>query len=169
VRIREAPATVMLESRSTITAALSLLDLDPFNYLQKAGRPVALADGRVEIDGMIDIILKKGLQPDEIGIKARGRLRDVRSDVLVPGRVLSAPDLAVDVTKNRLRIGGRGRRSRAGAAGCSPARTGRIAHAGRFATAARGNGQAGGEGQSPSTVTEHRRGLVKVLLAIKEQ
>lgn len=109
VRIRQAPAQVMLRARSTITAALSLLDLDPFNFLTKAGQPVTLADGRAEIDGAIDIVLKKGLQPEEVRVDARARLRDARSDKIVPGRVLAAKELDVRVADDMLRIEGPGR------------------------------------------------------------
>ena len=109
VRIKEAPARVNLRSQSTITAALSLLDLEPFRFLTKANRPVTMADGRAEVEGTIDIVLKKGLQPDEIGVAAQAELRNVRSDGIMPGRVLAAPSLRVDVTNDSLRIAGQGR------------------------------------------------------------
>lgn len=109
VRIRQAPAQVALNTRSTITAALALLDLEPFNYLQKVGRPATMADGRAAVQGQIDLILKQRLSPDEVGIRATAQLRDVRSEDIMPGRVLTAPALTVDVTKSRLRIGGQGR------------------------------------------------------------
>lgn len=109
VRIREAPATVMLRAKSTITAALSLLDLDPFNFLTRAGQPVTLADGRADIDGKIDIRLKKGLKPDEVQVVASARLLDTRSDKIVPGRVIAAKALDVTVENDLLRIEGPGR------------------------------------------------------------
>lgn len=109
VRIREAPAQVMLRAKSTITAALSLLDLDPFNFLTKAGQPVTLADGRAEIEAAIDIRLKKKLPPEEVKVDARARLLDARSDKVVPGRVIAARALDVTVADDRLRIEGAGR------------------------------------------------------------
>lgn len=108
VRIRETPARVRLRSRSSITAALSLLDLAPFGFLTKAGQPVTLATGQAEAEGTIDLILKRGLQTDEIGLSVQASLRDLRSEQIIPGRVLSAPQLSVDATTERLRISGAG-------------------------------------------------------------
>ncbi|WP_296763163.1 AsmA-like C-terminal region-containing protein [Sediminimonas sp.] len=109
VRIDEAPAQVYLRSRSTITAALSMLDLDPINALEKSDTPVALADGHAEVQATLDLRLKKHLQPDEVRFSARAGLSDVRSDKVVPGRVLAAPRLRVQADNDALSISGRGR------------------------------------------------------------
>ncbi|MTJ04310.1 MAG: hypothetical protein FH759_06405 [Sediminimonas qiaohouensis] len=109
VRIHEAPATVHLRSQSTITAALSMLDSDPLNFIEKAGQPVTLADGRAEVRASLALRLKKGLQPEEVVFSARGHLRDVRSDKIVPDRVLAAPLLAVEADNDEVTISGKGR------------------------------------------------------------
>lgn len=102
----EPPATVHLRAGSTVTAALSVLDMPPFHFLTKAHRPVTLADGRAAIDGTLDFPLKPHAQPDEIGFDITAVLSDLTSDVLVPGKVLRASALDVHVTHDELRITG---------------------------------------------------------------
>lgn len=109
VRIHEAPATVHLRSQSTITAGLSMLDSDPLNFIEKAGQTVTLADGRARVTGSLALRLKKGLQPEEVVFSARAHLSDVRSEKIVPDRVLAASVLEVEATNDELTISGKGR------------------------------------------------------------
>lgn len=109
IRIPGAPATLTLESDSTVTAVLALLDQEPLNYLTKAGRPVALADGRAKGRTVLTLPLRKGVQPDEVIFDAQVAVSDVRSDVLVPGRVLAAPSLTVSATNTGLQVQGAAR------------------------------------------------------------
>jgi hypothetical protein len=109
VAIKRGPARARLSLDSTVTAALSLLNEEPFGFLDKAGRPVALADGRAVLEGRLDFLLKPGLQPDEVAFDVGGTLRDVRSEVLVPGRVLAAAQLDVRAQNSSLTVGGQGR------------------------------------------------------------
>ncbi|SLN09722.1 AsmA family protein [Roseovarius litorisediminis] len=109
VRVNKAPARVRLQTDSTITAALSLLDEEPFQFLSKAGQPVTLADGRAQLKGRLDFLLKPKLQPDEVAFDVAGKLSGVRSETLVEGRVLAASELAVTVNNTRIEVGGVGR------------------------------------------------------------
>ena len=109
VRIKRGPAQTFLKIKSTITAALSLLDEEPFKFLQKAGQPVTLASGRTEISGRLDFLLKPKLQPKEVAFDLGGTLRSVRSDKLVPGRVIAASELGVSARNGLLSIAGEAR------------------------------------------------------------
>lgn len=109
VRIRRGPAQALIKTKSTITATLSLLDSEPFKFLQKADQPVTLASGRSEISGRLDFLLKPKLQPKEVAFDLEGVLRSVRSEKLVPGRVLVASELSVSARNGLLKIGGEGR------------------------------------------------------------
>ena len=109
VRIHEAPATVHLRSQSTITAALSMLDSDPMNFIEKAGQPVTLADGRAQVNASLALRLKKQLQPEEVVFSASAQLSDVRSEKIVPDRLLAAPRLDVTANNDELTISGKGR------------------------------------------------------------
>jgi len=109
VRIKKGPAEAHLRARGTVTAALSLLDSPPFRFLQKAGRPVTLADGRADLSGRLDFILKKKLTPEEVAFAVTGAIADMRSETLMPGRVLAAERLSVEADNDRLAIAGRAR------------------------------------------------------------
>ncbi len=103
------PARVEIKARSSVTAGLSVLDLEPFGYLTKAGRPVTLADGRAEVDAVLNLPLKKKVAPEEVRFTARAKLSGLRSDKLIEGRVLTAPTAVAEADNAGLRISGSGR------------------------------------------------------------
>ncbi|MFK7938002.1 MAG: AsmA-like C-terminal region-containing protein [Roseovarius sp.] len=109
VSLKQSPAIVRLRARSTVTAALSLLDSKPFEFLEKAGQPVTLADGRADIKGTLDFQLKRKVTPEDVRYDIAAVARDVRSETLVKGRVLAAPKLDITVKTGTLRISGDGR------------------------------------------------------------
>ncbi|VAV91744.1 Large exoproteins involved in heme utilization or adhesion, partial [hydrothermal vent metagenome] len=109
VRIKRGPAHALLQTSSTITATLSLLDEKPFRFMQKADQPVTLASGRATMSGRLDFLLKPKLQTKEVAFDLDGTLKSVRSEILVPGRVLVASELSVSARNDLLRIGGEGR------------------------------------------------------------
>ncbi|TNC71382.1 DUF3971 domain-containing protein [Rubellimicrobium roseum] len=100
-----APATVHLDAEGPVTAALSLLDQPPWRFLSGAELPVDLAEGRAEVGGTVDLFLGP-MQPDELRYDIAAVLSDVRTEVLVPGKVLTAESLAVAVTPDGIDIGG---------------------------------------------------------------
>lgn len=106
---KEAPAEVRLRTQSTVTAALSLLDSKPFGYMTKAGQPVTLADGRAEVEGLLRFRLKKKVAPEDVYYDIGALARDVRSEKLLPGRVLAAPRVTVKARDGELTIAGDGR------------------------------------------------------------
>lgn len=105
-RMRNAPASVDLRASSSVTAALSILNQRPFEFLDKANRPVTLADGRAEVSGRIDMRLKRRITNADVEFDMQADLRSVRSDTLVPGRQLAAARLQVDATREGLTISG---------------------------------------------------------------
>lgn len=108
IRIKPAPAQVTLVTRSSIPAALSLLDQPPFEFLTKAGQPTDIAEGRAEAVTTLDLVLKKKIAPSEVGYGVKARLRDVRSDRIVPGRVLEAAALDLRADPAGMVLSGRG-------------------------------------------------------------
>ncbi|QIE44621.1 hypothetical protein G5B38_03225 [Pseudohalocynthiibacter aestuariivivens] len=105
---KDSIAEVALETESTITAALALLDEKPFEFLSKQDKPVTLADGRARLSGQLKFPLEKKVGPDDVGFYIAGDLSEVRSSALVPGRVLSAAALTVNANNETLEIGGDG-------------------------------------------------------------
>ncbi|MWD30144.1 hypothetical protein E0K89_021970 [Aquicoccus sp. SCR17] len=112
LRIDKPPARVVIQAESTVTAALALLDNEPFEFLSKAGQPVTLADGHVRLEADLGLLLKKDLEPDEVSFAVAGEITDMRSETLVEGRVLAAPRLEVTADAEALRIAGQGRLGR---------------------------------------------------------
>ncbi|ETX29093.1 AsmA-like C-terminal region-containing protein [Roseivivax isoporae] len=106
---RQKPATgeLRLAAKGRATAALSLLDMEPLSLLQKAGRPVDIAEADVSVAGTLVRPLGPGVTLEDMELALEGTLRDVSSDALVPGRMLEAAALDLSVTNERVRVGGR--------------------------------------------------------------
>lgn len=105
---KPAVAKVSLVTRSDLTAALSLLDQDPFNFLSKAGQPVNLGVGLADLTAELTLPLKPRVTFPEITYTVSGKVRDFKSTAIVPGRVLAAPEVDVAVNTEGLQLSGRG-------------------------------------------------------------
>ncbi len=108
IRIKPAPAVVKLRTKSAIPAALSLLDQPPFEFLTKAGQPTDIAEGQAETDTTLRLVLAKKVDPKSVDYDVTARLTDVRSEKIVPGRVLAADELTLTASREGLEIAGRG-------------------------------------------------------------
>lgn len=109
VNRRPAPAQVRLAARGAITAVLSMLDSPNLRFLEKAGRPVDLAEGQAEVTARIDLPLQRPMPLEALRFAASARLQDVESTGIMPGRILRAPAMEVKADTNSLSIGGAGR------------------------------------------------------------
>ena len=113
LRIKDPPARFTLATDSTITAGLSLLDMKPFEFLTKAGRPVNLADGRMQLEVGLGLPLAKEVTIDQVAYDVRGTTGSMRSDQIIPGRTLASAGLEIMATPEGMSISG-------------PARVGRV-------------------------------------------
>ena len=109
---RPALAHVRINSESGVTAALSLLDQPPFRFLEKAGRPVDLGEGRAVMETELHLPLKPKVAPQEVDFTVKGVVSDFRSDRLVPGRTIVAPRLSLAADRKGLEVAGAGRLGR---------------------------------------------------------
>lgn len=105
---RPANAKIDLISSSSLTATLSLLDQEPFSFFSKAGQPVNLGDGTAKLTTSLRMPLKPKVQLDDVSFAVTGRIVDFTSPSLVPGRLLSAPEVAVTVDNDGLQLAGSG-------------------------------------------------------------
>jgi hypothetical protein len=105
---RPATAKITLHTSSSLTAALSLLDQPPFSFFSKAGQPVNLGDGRAELTATLFMPLKPKVQLPDVTYVVSGRIVDLTSPALVPGRILRAPEVSVAVDTKGLTLAGKG-------------------------------------------------------------
>jgi len=108
MRVRPSTGEFDLATESSIPAAMSLIDLPPLELLTKAGLRTDLAEGRARVEARIVLPLIKGVKLRAVDYQVGALMSDVRSDVLVPGRVLQSDSLALSASKGGMTIGGRG-------------------------------------------------------------
>ncbi|MGC1504832.1 MAG: DUF3971 domain-containing protein [Sulfitobacter sp.] len=101
------PAVVRLDARSSIVAALSLLNMPPLSVMDKAKLPVKLADGTAELTGTLALSLKRGTKP-KVTYHVQGDLLGMRSQVLVKDRTITAPRLALFAQNDGFSLTGKG-------------------------------------------------------------
>ncbi|MBF9036259.1 hypothetical protein HKCCE2091_18605 [Rhodobacterales bacterium HKCCE2091] len=105
---RNPDAHFELSVSGPVEAAGSLLSLPPVNLLADSELdPAALASGHAEVDVGLDLTFRRVIPRDEISFDAAGRLTGLRSDTLVPGRVLTASSLDLEVTPEVVALNGR--------------------------------------------------------------
>ena len=105
---KPARARIGVKAAGTVSAALSLLDQPPFEFMTKAKLPTDLGEGRAEVVGQIDMPLKKGVKIQDVDFDVTGNILGFTSDIVVPDRMLRADRLTVTVTPKGMDIAGRG-------------------------------------------------------------
>ena len=101
-------AEVTLRSQSNLTAALSLLNQPPFEFLTKAKRPVNLGQGRAALVTELRFPLKAKVLLEDVKYTVAGQISDFQSDILVPNRRVTAPLLQVIAGPEGLEVSGKG-------------------------------------------------------------
>ena len=106
VTIIGAPAEIRLKTQSSITAALSLLDHPPFQFISKGGFAPDVAQGSGTVSAEIGLPLIKDVPLDLITFQANADLTAVVSDKLVKGKTLTADKLSVFVDDAGVTVSG---------------------------------------------------------------
>ena len=101
-------AEISLQTESSITAALSLLDLKPFEIMHKAELPVDVAEGQARTQATISLPLLKVVALEDIAYSVTGTLHNMSSDHLVTDRFVSAERLELRASPEGVEIGGPG-------------------------------------------------------------
>lgn len=151
ISAKPAQAAIRLKTQSSITAALSLLDLPPFGFMSKAGQTPDIATGSAVVDTRLSVPLARRVELKDVDYAVTGTLSGVSSDRLVPGKTVRAPTLGLTADPSGLRIAG------AGTIGRVPFD---VAFSQGFGPEARGKSQiAGTVALSPDTIAEFGIGL----------
>lgn len=101
-----APAEFTLKINGSVTAALSILDQEPFKFLTKAAQPVNLAQGNTDITAVLKLPLKRKILNSDVDYQATAEVHNVSSDRLIKSRVLAASTLTVTANRTGLKIEG---------------------------------------------------------------
>lgn len=105
---RPAIAEITLKTRSSLTAALSLLDQPPFHFMTKADQPVDLGQGQAQIETHLQMPLQKKIALKDVTYQVAGQVTGFTSDTVVPGRHIAADVLSVAADTKGLTIAGAG-------------------------------------------------------------
>lgn len=108
VTLRPAMADISVVAKGGLTAALSLLNEPPFGFLDRAGLPVALGEGEAEARIRIALPLRRGVRIADLDLDVAAEITGVRSERLVPGRVMEADRLSLRATRAGMTITGPG-------------------------------------------------------------
>ncbi|SMX31624.1 YhdP family protein [Octadecabacter ascidiaceicola] len=100
------PARFDLELAGAVTAVMAILNLEPFNVLRNSDLPVSFAQGRADINALVETPLGRGISADQRVWSASARVRNVRSDALVPNQTLTASELQVRANPTSLVVSG---------------------------------------------------------------
>ncbi|MDG1744836.1 MAG: AsmA-like C-terminal region-containing protein [Planktomarina sp.] len=98
-----------LKGRGAVPTVMSLLDNKPFQILTKTKRGIDDVLGQAQLAIEIETRLKTGITPREVAYDLTGTLRDLSSEVLVPGRMFTAQELQLTGAPDLLEISGEGR------------------------------------------------------------
>lgn len=109
VTVKPARADIRLRSESSLTAALSLLDLPPFGFMAKAGRTPDMGQGRAVVDTRLSLPLVRLVELKDVDYSVTGQILGLSSDLLVPGKTVTAEGLTLTANPQGLRIEGPGR------------------------------------------------------------
>jgi hypothetical protein len=109
VTIRDGtPVVVRLASKSSVTAALSILNRPPLSVMDKANLPVDIATGQADLQATIAFSMVPKGEKAQLEYTAAGQLNGVKTERLVPSRKLEAAALRVVASNREVRISGQG-------------------------------------------------------------
>ncbi|PTX55750.1 uncharacterized protein DUF3971 [Litoreibacter ponti] len=90
-----------------LSAALTLLDRKPFEFLSKSELSPDVATGAARVEMGLTVPLKRDVNVADVAFDVRAELRGVRSDTLIKDRQLEADLLVVEAGDGALSIGGK--------------------------------------------------------------
>jgi len=108
ISIPQPKGEIDLRTQSTITGAMSLMDLRPFELMKRADMAVDVAEGQAQIQADLSFDFKQVITFDDVTYAVRGVLSDVTSDKLVEGRSIAAKSLNLVADAKGISISGPG-------------------------------------------------------------
>ena len=100
------PARFYLSTQGRLTAALVILNLETFNVLRNLDLSVSFAQDRANVQVVIETRLGQNFLPDQWMWYSSPEVRNVKSDLLIPNRTITASTLQVLADVNSLVVRG---------------------------------------------------------------
>ncbi|RLJ41616.1 uncharacterized protein DUF3971 [Litoreibacter meonggei] len=97
-----------LKLNGPLSAALTLLDEEPFEFLSKSGVSPDVATGTAKISTRLTVPLEPKVEIEDIGYAVTAEVREVATDTLIKGRALRSDLMKVSAGDGALSISGDG-------------------------------------------------------------
>lgn len=108
VRARPGQGRVDLNTQSSVTAALSLIDNPPLNVMRNANLPSSLAEGQARVKGVLTFPIQAKGDGNLVQYEIGAALSNVVSAQLVANREVRAAALDVAVSRDEVSVSGAG-------------------------------------------------------------
>ncbi len=103
------PATVDVQFAGPLKALLTILDAKPYNVFKNTDFGPDIATGQVTGSGRVALVMQPKLRPEDVEFSFDAQVAQVRSDKLVPGKVVTAPRARVEVDNRHIEVSGTAR------------------------------------------------------------
>jgi hypothetical protein len=104
--IRPTPGEVTLHAKGNVEAALELLNVEKFRFLDKVGLKPNLGKGAVSVSGWFKLPLSKETKTEEVKLALSAELLNFRSTTLVKNSVLTARKMTAKITQDGVKMTG---------------------------------------------------------------
>ncbi|WGI20513.1 AsmA-like C-terminal region-containing protein [Amylibacter sp. IMCC11727] len=104
--IRPTPGEITLHAKGGIEAALELLNVEKFRFLDKVGLTPKLGQGAVSLSGWFKLPLSKDTRTQDVKLAVQAELLNVKSTTLIKDRTLTSRKLLANVTHDGVEIAG---------------------------------------------------------------
>ena len=108
-RVPDPPVIFDLKGRGSVPTLMSLMDNKPFQISTKTKLGIDDVSGQAQLAAQIETHLKDELTSRDMSYALTGTLRDLRSELLVPGHIFTAELLQLTGTPDLIEISGAGR------------------------------------------------------------
>jgi hypothetical protein len=104
--IRPTPGEVTLYAKGNVEAALELINVEKFRFLDKVGLKPNLGKGAVSVSGWFKLPLSKETKTEDVKLALNAELLNFRSTTLVKNSVLTARKMTAKITEDGVKMTG---------------------------------------------------------------
>ncbi len=115
--LKPTPAKVDVQFAGPLKALLTILAAEPYNVFKATRFGPDLATGQVRGQGQVALVMRPQLQPEDVDFSFEAVAEQLRSSVLVPGKLLRAERARIEVDNNHIEVSGAARIGEASGSG----------------------------------------------------